>query len=334
LLSRHLEVNSVRRRLVALTVVPLLLLGTAACGEDSSEGGGSSTASAESIEGLEVTGEFGAAPEVSVDEPLDLEETQSEVLSEGEGNPVVEGEQALLHLYVANGKNGEKALTTYDQGVPAPFQMSEAQLFKSVVDATVGKNVGSRVVVAATPEDAFGPEGAPQFKIDGKDDVVFVVDIMSVQPTEVLDGPEGEKADDVPADLPTVEEKDGQVTGIDFAKASKQPPKELEVVTLIEGDGPPARDDSLVTFDYLGQVYGTDKVFDQSFDSEPRPFPVGVGGLIKAWDEGLVDAKRGSRIMIIAPPEMAYGEQGSPPTIPGNSTLTFVVDILGVDPAP
>jgi peptidylprolyl isomerase len=38
--------------------------------------------------------------------------------------------------------------------------------------------------------------------------------------------------------------------------------------------------------------------------------------------------------MIIAPPELAYGEQGSPPTIPGNSTLTFVVDILGVDPAP
>lgn len=323
-----------RRRLVALSVVPLLLLGTAACGEDSGSDGGSDTATTESIEGLEVSGEFGTAPEVKIEEPLKLEETQSEVLSEGDGNPVVEGEQALLHLYVANGTNGEKALATYDQGVPAAFQMSEAQLFKSVVDATVGQNVGSRVVVAATPEDAFGPEGAPQFKLGGKDDVVFVVDVMSVQPTEVLEGPEGEPASDLPADLPTVEEKEGQVTGISFDKAPKQPPKDLQIYTLIEGEGPPARDDSLVTFDYLGQVYGSDEVFDQSYDAEPRPFPVGVGGLIKAWDEGLVDAKRGSRIMIIAPPEMAYGEQGSPPTIPGNATLTFVVDILGVDPAP
>jgi peptidylprolyl isomerase len=86
-----------------------------------------------------------------------------------------------------------------------------------------------------------------------------------------------------------------------------------------------------VTFDYLGQVYGTDKVFDQSFATEPRTFPVGIGGLIKAWDEAIVGATRGSRLLITAPPEMAYGEQGSPPTIPANATLTFVVDILGVD---
>jgi peptidylprolyl isomerase len=287
-----------------------------------------------SIEGLEVSGEFGSAPEVTVDEPLDLEESESEVLSEGDGNPVVEGKQALLHLYVANGTNGEKALSTYDQGVPQAFQMSEAQLFKSVVDATVGENVGTRLVVVAPPKDAFGAQGNEQFNLSGEDDVVFVVDVMSVEPTEVLEGPEGADATGLPEDLPTVEEQDGQVTGIGFENTPNRPPNELEVVTLVEGDGPEVREGSLVTFDYLGQVYGSDEVFDQSYDAEPRPFPVGVGGLIPAWDEGLVGATRGSRIMIIAPPDMAYGEQGSPPTIPGNSTLVFVVDVLGVDPAP
>lgn len=320
-----------RRRLVALTVVPLLLLGTAACGEDSGSGTTQTGTTGDSIAGLEVSGEYGKVPEVTVEEPLDLQETQTEVLAEGEGNEVVEGEQALLHLYVANGSNGKKALTTYDQGVPAAFQMSESQLFKSVVDATVGQTVGSRLVVAATPEDAFGAEGAPQFQITGKDDVVFVVDVMSVQPTEVLDAPEGEAASDVPEDLPTVEEKDGTVTGISFDGAPKEAPKELEVVTLIEGEGPEVRDDSLVTFDYLGQVWGTDKVFDESYSSEPRTFPVGIGGLIKAWDEAIVGAKRGSRLLIIAPADVAYGEQGSPPSIPGNATLAFVVDVLGVD---
>jgi peptidylprolyl isomerase len=316
------------RRLAALTVVPLLLA-TAACGDQSA--GPGTDAAGEPIPGLEVTGQVGKEPTVEVAEPLDLEETRSEVVTEGEGNPVVAGEQALLHLYVANGSNGKKALTTYDQGAPAAFQMSDTQLFKSVVDATVGQKVGSRVVVAATPQDAFGAQGAPQFQIDGEDDVVFVVDVMSVQPKEVLDGPQGDPAAELPERLPEVEEKDGTVTGLDFSDAPKQAPDELQVVTLVEGEGPPARDASLVTFDYLGQVYGTDKVFDESYSGQPRAFPVGVGGLIEAWDEALVGAERGSRLLIIAPPEKAYGAQGSPPTIPPNATLAFVVDVLGVD---
>jgi peptidylprolyl isomerase len=309
-----------------------MLLGAAACGDDSGANGtDSATTSGEDIAGLEVSGEVGEAPEVKVGDDFGVEESQSQVLTAGEGNPVVEGDQALLHLHVVNGSTGEKAISTYDQGVPAAFQMSEDQLFKSVVDATVGQNVGSRIAVAAPPAEAFGPQGAAQFKLGAKDDVVFVVDVVSVEPTEVLDAPEGDAATDVPADLPTVEEKDGQVTGVSFAKAPEQPPKELQVTTLVEGDGPEVRDDSLVTFDYLGQVYGTDKVFDQSFDTEPRTFPVGIGGLIKAWDEAIVGATRGSRLLITAPPELAYGEQGSPPTIPADATLTFVVDILGVD---
>jgi peptidylprolyl isomerase len=324
----------VRRRLVALTAVPLLLL-TAACGEDGgADGGGDAAATGDPIAGLEVSGEYGEAPEVSVEEPLDLEKTRSEVLIEGEGDSrVIEGEQALLHLYVASGTNGEKALTTYDEGVPASFQMTDAQLFKSVVDATVGQPVGSRIVVAAVPQDAFGPQGAEQFDLTGEDDVVFVVDVMSVQPTEVLDGPQGEKVDDVPEGLPTVEEKDGEVTGLSFADAAKKAPDELQVVTLIEGDGPKVRDESLVTFDYLGQVWGSKEVFDESYSSAPRTFPVGVGGLIEAWDEAIVGANRGSRLLIIAPPDVAYGEQGSPPSIPADATLAFVVDVLGVDPA-
>lgn len=324
-----------RRRLVALTAVPLLLLSVAACGEDTGDTGDGGTDSASSpVAGLEVSGEYGVAPEVSVEEPLDVEEPQSEVLVEGEGGEVVEGEQALLHLFVANGTNGEKALATYDQDVPAAFQMSEDQLFKSVVDAVVGQGVGSRVVVVAPPEAAFGAQGAEQFNLTGEDDVVFVVDVMSVEPTDVLDGPDGEANPDVADDLPTVEEEAGEVSGISFAGAPKRAPKELEVVTLIEGEGPEVGDASLVTFDYLGQVWGQDEVFDESYSSEPRTFPVGVGGLIPAWDEAIVGAKKGSRLLIIAPPDVAYGAQGSPPSIPPDATLAFVVDVLGVDEAP
>jgi peptidylprolyl isomerase len=325
----------VRRRLVALSILPVLLLGAAACGEDQdgSGDGSDSSSAASSIDGIEVSGEVGEAPEVKIEEALDLKETKTAVLESGDGNPAAEGKDALLHIYVANGTNGDKAVTTYDQGVPIKIGLSEDQLFKSVIDAIAGENVGSRVLVAATPADAYGDQGAPQLKLGAEDDVVFVVDIMSVEPEDVIEKPDGEAAGDLPATVPTVVEKDGTVTGIDFAKAPKSPSKKLEVVTLVEGDGPEVRDDSLVTFDYLGQVYGTQKIFDESFSSEPRTFPVGIGGLIKAWDEALVGAKRGSRLLITAPPSLAYGAKGNPPSVPANATLTFVVDVLGVDPA-
>jgi peptidylprolyl isomerase len=321
----------VRRRLVALTVVPILLFGTAACGDDSG-GEGTDTPSGDTIAGVEVSGEFGKAPEVTIDKPLKLDETQTQVLETGDGNPVVEGEKALLHLDLVNGTTGEDAFSTYEQGSPYPLeQVSEDQFFPAVVKAIVDKPVGSRIAVAAVPSDGFGKAGNPQMKIGAKDNVVFVVDIVSVEPTEVLDGPEGDKAADIPQDAPTLTEKDGAVTKLSFAKAPKKPSDKLQVIPLIEGEGPEVRDDSLVSFDYLGQVYGTNTVFDESYSREPVPFPVGIGGLIKAWDESLVGVKRGSRLLIIAPPSLGYGEQGSPPKIPGNATLAFVVDILGVD---
>ncbi|MND02067.1 FK506-binding protein [compost metagenome] len=73
------------------------------------------------------------------------------------------------------------------------------------------------------------------------------------------------------------------------------------------------------------------EAFDESYTGEPITFAVGANSLIDAWDEGLIGVKEGSRVMIIAPPEKAYGAQGSPPTIPANATLVFVLDVLDVD---
>ena len=320
-----------RRRLLALALAPLLVVGVAACGEKSApEAGPAEVDSGQSIDGVSVEGEVGSVPKVEIDTPLKLEKSTSELVTEGEGDPVLADEQALLHLYVANGTTGKKAAATYDQGQPVNIRMSEDQLFPVVLEAILGKPAGSRVAVAAVPDDAYGKSGS-QLGLGAEDNIVFVVDVMSVAPTEVLDGPEGDEVEP-PADAPTVvEDEKGTVTGLDFENAPAKPSGQLEVVTLIEGQGPPARKASLVTFDYLGQIYGTDKVFDESYSKEPVTFPLGTGGLIPAWDEGLVGVKRGSRVLIIAPPKYGYGKAGNPGAgISGNDTLAFVVDILGV----
>jgi peptidylprolyl isomerase len=196
-----------------------------------------------------------------------------------------------------------------------------------VVEGVVGQPVGSRVVVAATPEDAFGAQGAQQYGIAADETVVFVIDVMSVP----LEGPEGIEAE-VPKDAPdVVEDAEGNVTGLSFEDAAKKPSDELQVIPLIEGEGEPVEAGDSVTFDYLGQIYGTDTVFDESYSTAPRTFSVGTGSLIKAWDEGLIGVKTGSRVLIIAPPEYGYGPQGNPQAgIKGDDTLAFVVDVLGV----
>ena len=86
-----------------------------------------------------------------------------------------------------------------------------------------------------------------------------------------------------------------------------------------------------MTLNYLGQVYGKKKPFNNSYTAgSATAFPLGFGGVIPAWDKALVGVPLGSRVMLIAPPSTAYGAQGSPEGgIPKNATLVFVVDLLG-----
>ena len=316
-----------RRRLLALTVVSLMLFGTAACGNDEP-----ATATGETtggLAGMTATGDVGDSLKVSYDNKIDVDKAESEVLTEGDGNTVKANESALIHLYIGNGTDQKQAINTYDQGPAVQVTMSEDQLFKPVLDAIVGQKRGSRIAIAAPVKDVWGDQGQPQFKLKASDTAVFVADIVSVAPEEVLDGPQGDEVKP-PKDAPQVVEKDGKVTGFDWSSAPKKAPKKLTVIPLTEGDGPVANAESMVTFNYFGSVWGAKKPFDESYSREPVPFGVGVNGLIPAWDKTIPGLKRGSRVMIIAPPEDGYGDQARP-GIPAKSTLVFVVDVLGVD---
>ena len=87
-----------------------------------------------------------------------------------------------------------------------------------------------------------------------------------------------------------------------------------------------------ITVDYLGQVYGGKKPFDESFSKEPASFAIGTGAVIPGWDKTLVGAKVGSRMLLAIPPEEGYGAAGKEDAgIKGTDTLYFVVDILSAD---
>jgi peptidylprolyl isomerase len=100
---------------------------------------------------------------------------------------------------------------------------------------------------------------------------------------------------------------------------------------LITGTGAVAKEGSNVTVNYVGVLYKTGKEFDSSW-SRKQTFstPLASGSVIPGWVQGIAGMKVGGRRELIIPPSLGYGKAGSPPTIPPNATLVFVVDLLGV----
>lgn len=109
------------------------------------------------------------------------------------------------------------------------------------------------------------------------------------------------------------------------------PPTKLVTKDIVVGSGQTATAGSTVTVNYVGVLYKTGKEFDSSWQrNQPFTTPLTPGSVIPGWVQGIPGMKVGGRRELIIPPSLAYGAKGSPPTIPPNSTLVFVVDLLAV----
>ncbi len=107
-------------------------------------------------------------------------------------------------------------------------------------------------------------------------------------------------------------------------------PSGLKYVELKEGTGATPKPGQTVEVHYVGTLEdGTQ--FDSSRDrGQPFSFKIGIGQVIKGWDEGVSTIKVGGRRQLIIPPELGYGARGAGGVIPPNATLLFDVELLGV----
>jgi hypothetical protein len=104
----------------------------------------------------------------------------------------------------------------------------------------------------------------------------------------------------------------------------------LKYTDLVAGTGASPQKGQTVTVHYTGTL-ANGKKFDSSYDhGRPADFRIGVGSVIKGWDEGLMSMKVGGKRRLVIPSALGYGPEGRPPDIPGNSTLIFDVELLGV----
>ena len=307
------------RPLAFALVAPLLLTALAACGDDS----GGDDQPAAGLESLTVEGEVGSSPKVTFDGQVSVAKIETKTLVTGEGDEVEEGDQVLTHLWIGNGFTQREALDTYKDKKPELITVDD-QIGEVFQKAMEGATIGSRVLVAAPAEDAFGQAGNPALGIANKDTVIMVVDLVS----GVLDGPQGTDKD-APDWTPEIVEKDDVPSSLDF-QGTPEPAKRLRIAPLVQGDGAQVEKGQTIVVNYLGQVYDGKAPFDASYpNGKPTSFQIGTGAVIKGWDQALVGRAIGSRVLLSIPPDLGYGEEGKKDAgIKGNDTLYFVVDIL------
>ena len=104
----------------------------------------------------------------------------------------------------------------------------------------------------------------------------------------------------------------------------------LKYVDKVVGKGQSPKSGQVVKVHYTGWLENGIK-FDSSVDrGEPFEFKIGIGQVIKGWDEGVITMKVGGKRKLIIPSKLGYGPQGSGDVIPGNATLIFEVELLGL----
>ncbi len=107
---------------------------------------------------------------------------------------------------------------------------------------------------------------------------------------------------------------------------------ELKIEDEVVGTGAEAVAGKKATVNYTGMLTDGTK-FDSSLNPGRTPFTfnLGAGEVIKGWDQGVAGMKVGGKRKLTIPSDLGYGSAGAPPSIPGNSTLIFEVELLGVE---
>lgn len=106
----------------------------------------------------------------------------------------------------------------------------------------------------------------------------------------------------------------------------------LLIEDIVVGDGNEAKDHNKVVVNYTGTLENG-SIFDSSLKPgrDPFTFTLGVGSVIKGWDQGVKGMKVGGKRKLVIPPELGYGDKGAGNVIPPNTTLYFEVELLEVE---
>ena len=278
-----------------------------------------------SLSSVKVEGEVGTDPEVTWDGEFEADEVTSEVITEGDGEEIESGDTVLADYWLGQRLHPGAGLQHPRRRRPQLLIVDDGTLSPVFLEATEGQTIGSRVAVAASAEEIFGPEGNPQLGVGNKDTVVAVVDLLS----KVADGPEGAEKP-APAWAPKIVEEDG-VPDRRSTSPARPSPRRSRHGDPHRGHRPGRREGP----DHRRQLPRPGLRGQEAVRRELQQGPAGRvrdrhrrGRPRLGQDPGRREGRQPARDLAI-PPADGYGEQGNQQAgIKGTDTLYFVVDIL------
>lgn len=329
------------RRRSALLAVPALLLTAAGCGSDDSKSDAAAPhttgATAPTPSGTPSTSIVaGPVPDLTAGKGINQKPTIAKgaatpspdlavkTLVGGTGPAIAGGDYVQVNYLGQIWDTAKVFDTSFGRG-PYTNIIGQGKVIPGWDQGLLGRKVGSRLELAIPPSLGYGNSGNSQAGIKGTDTLVFVIDVLKrFNGSSSVTG----KAVAQSGGLPKVgTNTDGKAPSITVPKGAKAPGK-LVSQYILEGDGPVVKASDTLLLQYKGVLWTTGKEFDSSYaHGQLAAFP--LAQLIKGWQQGLAGKKAGSRVMLVTPPDLAYGAQAQN-GIPANSTLVFTLDILAV----
>lgn len=251
-----------------------------------------------------VEGAEGSAPTATFESPLEVEEVQRTVVTEGEGDPIEAGDYIAYALTALDATTGEELGNLgYAEGEVLPSAITAESVLGSFFGCAT---VGSRIVTTL-PASEQNPSPA-----------VYVLDLLGVTPLAAS----GEEQP-APAGLPAVElDEDGAPT---ITLPETDAPTDVQLGTLKAGDGPVVQPGDTVLVQYRGVKWSDGEEFDSSW-SRGEPASFSTSGVVDGFRQALEGQAVGSQVIVVVPPAAGYGTSEGHEL--QNETLVFVVDIL------
>ncbi|GAB3606859.1 FKBP-type peptidyl-prolyl cis-trans isomerase [Conyzicola nivalis] len=324
------------RTALSLVVVLGLVGSLAACSAATPEASADCTPakSGKASESVDVSGKFGAAPTVKIDDPLTTKTTQRSVVIDGDGAVAEAGFDITAEFSVYNGTTGESIDATDYADAPVEWTLDES-LIAGFTKTLQCSTAGSRVVGVIAPEDGIAAESLEGLGLKADDSLVVVADLLTAEkPAEVA--PTLPKADGEDQPLPDgfpdikvsiADDESGTPT---LTLPGGDAPTELQLAVLKKGDGEEVGAGADVIVNYTGMNWATSEVFDSSWErGEPAPF--NTAEVIPGFTQALEGQTVGSQILVVIPPALAYGTaaEGSTSEL-ADQTLVFIIDIVGL----
>ena len=317
-----------RKLPAVLAVLGLAAAALVGCSSSPAAGCTSPTsATTSALDLISVTGDVGDKPDVEVHTPFHVTRAQYTEVASGSGTPIVSTDQlVVLDISLLDGSTGKTVATSrYDGDLSNPVALH--RLIDSIPPLKGALHcaaAGSRVVVALAPGQVE-ERTASSFGLSKKDSAIAVVDVRKVY----LGRADGALQYNARPGMPSVVRAPSGRPGIIVPDGA--PPTDLAVEVLEKGRGDVVSGDDPVRVHYTGVLWSDKSVFDTTWDGEPKSLT------LSATVPGFADAVKGqtvgSQILVVVPPDQGYGATGKG-AVPANSTLVFVVDILGIDAAP